>query len=155
MQKSTSCDEDEDAGCNVFDHVGSISSSAFQPSTTDDHADISENGDEEVTDEQGDQVPELLANVDQPTVALPPDGGWGWLVVAAAFVANLVVDGVAYTFGIIMPELVDHFEAGKGKTALVGSLIPGVYLTVGRNIFSLHWKKQYISRAYSILHALC
>ena len=132
MQNATSWhddDHDDDANCDVVDHVVSISS-------TDEHSAISRDIDEEVAaDEQDDRVPELPVNmddVDQPTVALPPDGGWGWAVVAAAFFANLIVDGVTYTFGIIMPQLLDHFEAGKGKTALVGSSIPGVYLTVGK-----------------------
>jgi len=62
---------------------------------------------------------------------LPPDGGWGWAVAAASFFTNMIVDGVCYTFAIIYNELLDHFGAGKGQTALVGALVPGVYLLVG------------------------
>jgi len=66
---------------------------------------------------------------------VPPDGGWGWAVVAASFICNLIVDGVCYTFGIFLGELVDYFEASKGKTALAGSMVPGMYLMAGE--FSL------------------
>lgn len=62
---------------------------------------------------------------------IPPDGGWGWVVVGASFLTNLIVDGVCYTFGIIMPELLTYFQSSNGKTALVGSMVPGVYLIVG------------------------
>ena len=88
-------------------------------------------------DEQADQVPELpvdMDDVDQQTLALPPDGGWGWAVVAAAFLSNLIVGGVCYMFGIIMPELLEHFQAGKGKTAFVGSVVPGTLSIVGESI---------------------
>lgn len=85
-------------------------------------------------DEAADQVPELLGDVDELTPPLPPDGGWGWAVVAAAFTANLILDGVCYTFGVIMPELLHYFQAGKGKTALVGSMLPGCYLLVGKPV---------------------
>jgi len=136
MKASATRDEDvdNDANCDVVIHVGSLSNSV----TTDDH--ITDTDDDAAADELADKVPELLANIDvddQPTVVRPPDGGWGWMVVAAAFLVNLIVDGVAYTFGIIMPELLHHFEAGKGKTALVGSLIPGVYLIVGKKFICL------------------
>jgi hypothetical protein len=62
---------------------------------------------------------------------VPPDGGWGWLVVAGSFLTNLIVDGICYTFGIIMPGLLETFESSNSKTALVGSLVPGMYLIVG------------------------
>ena len=75
--------------------------------------------------------------VDELSLPLTPDGGWGWMVVVASFVTNLLVDGVAYTFGIIMPALIDHFDASKGKTAVVGSLIPGLYNIVGMVIVAL------------------
>jgi len=86
-------------------------------------------------EEEADRVPELPTDVEieQLTPPLTPDGGWGWMVVVATFVSNLIVDGVAYTFGIIMPELIDFFGSSKGKTALVGSMISGVYLIVGND----------------------
>ena len=62
---------------------------------------------------------------------MSPDGGWGWMVVAASFLSNLIVDGVLYTFGIFYVELLIKFEAGRGKTALVGCLLGGCYLMVG------------------------
>lgn len=61
----------------------------------------------------------------------PPDGGYGWVVVFASFMCNLVVDGIAYTFGIFLPELVEYFGEGKGTVAWVGSLLSGVYLAAG------------------------
>lgn len=64
---------------------------------------------------------------------LPPDGGWGWVVVIASFFCNLIVDGVCYTFGIFYGELLDYFQASKGQTALVGSMLPGMYLIVGKS----------------------
>jgi len=109
MLRSTNCVETDAEECDVIGHVTV-------------HGDAVIDAPDQVLDVCGE---------DPPTVALPADGGWGWVVVAAAFLANLIVDGVTYTFGIIMPQLLDHFEAGKGKTALVGSLIPGVYLIVG------------------------
>lgn len=64
----------------------------------------------------------------------PPDGGYGWVVVFASFMCNLVVDGIAYTFGIFLPELVTFFGEGKGTVAWVGSLLSGVYLAAGKYV---------------------
>ena len=64
---------------------------------------------------------------------LPPDGGFGWVVVIASFFCNLIVDGVCYTFGIFYPQLLEHFQASKGETALVGSMLPGMYLIAGKS----------------------
>ena len=44
---------------------------------------------------------------------------------------NMIVDGIAYTFGIFMAEFVTHFEEGPSKVAWVGSLLSGMYLTAG------------------------
>ncbi|XP_038213881.1 monocarboxylate transporter 3 isoform X3 [Zerene cesonia] len=67
----------------------------------------------------------------------PPDGGYGWVVVFASFMCNLVVDGIAYTFGIFLSELVTFFGEGKGKVAWVGSLLSGVYLAAGPVVSAL------------------
>jgi hypothetical protein len=61
----------------------------------------------------------------------PPDGGYGWVVVFASFMCNMIVDGIAYTFGVFLGEFVKFFGEGKGKTAWVGSLLSGMYLSAG------------------------
>lgn len=68
----------------------------------------------------------------------PPDGGYGWVVVFASFMCNMIVDGIAYTFGIFLNEFVNYFGEGKGKTAWVGSLLTGVYLSAGKFFFYLN-----------------
>ena len=59
------------------------------------------------------------------------DGGWGWVVCFAGFMCNLILDGLCYTFGVMLDPLVDAFKADKSVIALVGSLMCGVYLMSG------------------------
>lgn len=66
----------------------------------------------------------------------PPDGGYGWVVVFASFMCNMIVDGIAYTFGVFLGEFVKYFGEGKGKTAWVGSLLSGMYLSAGEKLFN-------------------
>lgn len=63
--------------------------------------------------------------------AVPPDGGWGWVVVFASFMINLIADGVSMSFGILFVDLIDYFEQSKGKTAWVGSLYLSMPLLTG------------------------
>ena len=65
-------------------------------------------------------------------IPTPPDGGWGWVVVFASFINHVIVDGVAFTFGIFYMEFMRHFESSKSQTALVGSLLAGFYLMAGK-----------------------
>jgi hypothetical protein len=49
----------------------------------------------------------------------PPDGGWGWVVVAASFFCNVIGDGIGYTFGLLLPHLVDSFESDRWMKRVV------------------------------------
>ncbi|XP_052265124.1 monocarboxylate transporter 14-like isoform X2 [Dreissena polymorpha] len=64
-------------------------------------------------------------------IPTPPDGGWGWVVVFASLCNNIIVDGIAYSFGIFMPEFVHYFGESRSKVALIGSLLCGTYLCTG------------------------
>jgi len=64
-------------------------------------------------------------------VRTPPDGGWGWVVVFASFNCNMVLDGIAYSFGILLNSISKHFGEGKGMISLVGSILAGVIMLVG------------------------
>jgi len=61
----------------------------------------------------------------------PPDGGWGWVIVAASFLCNMVLDGIGYSFGILLTPLMLHYGQGKGMIAMVGSILAGAIMLVG------------------------
>ncbi|XP_062714083.1 monocarboxylate transporter 14 isoform X2 [Aedes albopictus] len=67
----------------------------------------------------------------------PPDGGYGWVIVFASFMCNMIVDGIAYTFGVFLNDFVDYFGEGKGTVAWVGSLLSGMYLSAGPVVSAL------------------
>lgn len=63
--------------------------------------------------------------------ARPPDGGWGWVVVAASFLVNMIADGITFSFGIMYVEFLAYFGQGKSKTAWIGSLFMAMPLLSG------------------------
>ncbi|KAI4480781.1 hypothetical protein M0804_009878 [Polistes exclamans] len=71
------------------------------------------------------------STLDQFCEARPPDGGWGWVVVAASFMVNLIADGITFSFGVIYVEFLNYFGAGKSKTAWIGSLFMAMPLLSG------------------------
>lgn len=69
--------------------------------------------------------------------AEPPNGGYGWVVVFASFMCNLTVDGICYTFGLFLPHFIEYYHSSEAITALIGSLLSGCYMLMGR-IFHKH-----------------
>ena len=69
---------------------------------------------------------------DELDLPIAPDGGWGWVILAASFFLNFIVDGIGYTFAIIYDDLGATFDTSKSQTAVVGSLLTGIYCIVGR-----------------------
>ena len=45
---------------------------------------------------------------------------------AASFSCNLVLDGISYTFGILLEPITDHYGTSKGVISTVGSMLGGV-----------------------------
>ncbi|XP_072523965.1 monocarboxylate transporter 9b isoform X1 [Salminus brasiliensis] len=56
------------------------------------------------------------------------DGGWGWAIVVASFMAQLLAYGSPQSVGVLYPEWLSAFQESKGMTAWVGSLVSGVGL---------------------------
>ncbi|XP_023246742.1 uncharacterized protein LOC106643525 [Copidosoma floridanum] len=63
--------------------------------------------------------------------ARAPDGGYGWVVVAAAFMVNLIADGITFSFGVIYHEFLKYFGEGKATTSWIGSLFMAMPLLSG------------------------
>ncbi|XP_044258335.1 monocarboxylate transporter 3 isoform X2 [Tribolium madens] len=90
-----------------------------------------------LTAEQQEEDDDGISYCDYHDLPPPPDGGYGWVVVFASFMCNMLVDGIGYTFGIFLPKLVDYYGETKGTTAWVGSLLSGMYLSVGPVVSAL------------------
>lgn len=82
-------------------------------------------------------------------VTVPPDGGWGWVIVAASFCCNFFVDGMVYSAGVFLPDIAKTFNTTEAAVAFVGSLLSGFYLIAGRPIFLC---KIILTILYQIFH---
>lgn len=49
----------------------------------------------------------------------------------------MIVDGIAYTFGVFLMELVNYYDVPAGNMAWVGSLLSGMYLSAGPIVSAL------------------
>ncbi|CAH1954282.1 unnamed protein product [Acanthoscelides obtectus] len=63
--------------------------------------------------------------------ARPPDGGWGWVVVFASFIVNLIADGITFSFGVIFVEFLHYFGETRGTTAWIGGVFMAMPLLSG------------------------
>lgn len=95
-----------------------------------------------VTDDSDELPPTPEDEVELP---IPPDGGWGWVIVAVSFFCCSVVDGLCSVFGVLLPYLVVHFQETSSKTSLAGSVLAGGFLLSGPlasaviNCFGCRW----------------
>eukprot|EP00090_Calanus_glacialis_P041215 TRINITY_DN7249_c0_g1_i1.p1 TRINITY_DN7249_c0_g1~~TRINITY_DN7249_c0_g1_i1.p1 ORF type:complete len:452 (-),score=90.60 TRINITY_DN7249_c0_g1_i1:690-2045(-) len=68
-----------------------------------------------------------LLNVEEtkPDPYAAPDGGWGWVVMIASFMCCLVLDGIAYVFGVFLLPLMEKYEVDNATMSGVGSVLSG------------------------------
>ena len=84
---------------------------------------------------------------DREEVEEEEESWYGWLVVAASFLCNMVIDGMGYSFGVMLQPLMAEFQVrdwsgeggratlscdwlqvGAGQVSFVGSLLNGVVM---------------------------
>ena len=68
----------------------------------------------------------------EEAVPVAPDGGWGWVVVLAGFMVHFILDGINYTFGILLTPIVEDFDSDSGTVVWAGSLLVGVNMLSGK-----------------------
>lgn len=69
-------------------------------------------------------------------ITVPPDGGWGWVVVCGAFFSFLIVDGMFYSFGVFLEKMSQDLKCSKSKVALCTAIVSGVFCLSGKSSFS-------------------
>ena len=61
-----------------------------------------------------------------PAKSNSPDGGYGWVIVAACFIISFIGDGIVFSFGIVFLELVHSLDMDPSTAALTGSTFNGL-----------------------------
>lgn len=61
-----------------------------------------------------------------------PDGGYGWVVVAAAFMTQVLCNGFVFTIGKFYAEFLNFYQANEMQTSIVGALLNGMQHAVGK-----------------------
>ena len=56
---------------------------------------------------------------------------YGWWVVLSCFLCNMIIDGIGYSYGVLLEPLKSEFQSGTGSVALVGSILAGVIMLTG------------------------
>ncbi|EFO25872.2 hypothetical protein LOAG_02612 [Loa loa] len=62
---------------------------------------------------------------------IPPDGGYGWVIVLASFLIHFICDGVSFSFGIMFSEIQEYFNVTKTMSGIVGSIFLSIPLLSG------------------------
>ncbi|XP_073833642.1 monocarboxylate transporter 1 [Musca autumnalis] len=95
-----------------------------------------------------------LEDTQQP---IPPDGGWGWMVVFGSFMIHIITDGMTYSFGLFYDEFLVYFNEGKGYTAWIVSIMVGVTFASGpiSSSFVNRYGCRAVTIAGAILTAIC
>ncbi|XP_031620585.1 monocarboxylate transporter 13-like isoform X2 [Contarinia nasturtii] len=62
---------------------------------------------------------------------IPPDGGYGWLVLAGSMLVNLLVPGTVKSFGVLFMEFLEAFEASPSSALWIPALCYFLYSSLG------------------------
>ncbi|XP_028894903.2 uncharacterized protein LOC105210363 isoform X2 [Zeugodacus cucurbitae] len=58
-------------------------------------------------------------------MTIPPDGGYGWLIVVISFLCQVIVDGIIFSVGILLPYIADDMGETQTTIVLVASIQVG------------------------------
>lgn len=53
--------------------------------------------------------------IEPASIIVPPDGGWGWVVMMASLCCNCVVDGIVFSSGMLQEDIATEFNITKAE----------------------------------------
>ena len=65
------------------------------------------------------------------------------VIVAVSFINNAILDGIAYSFGVLLNKLVLEFHSNASTVSWVGSLVPGKDIPV-QKLSRAIWKSRFV-----------
>ncbi|EDW12390.1 monocarboxylate transporter 13 [Drosophila mojavensis] len=85
------------------------------------------------TKESSDKTVSLLNKKDDSAEydLVPPDGGWGWLVLFGACLTNILIPGTIKSFGVLFIEFLQAFETTQTQASWIPALCYFLYSSLG------------------------
>ncbi|KAG7209079.1 hypothetical protein KM043_015231 [Ampulex compressa] len=91
---------------------------------------VSQNSENEKNSKLNGTTKEVI-NVTVEEELVPPDGGWGWLVLLASVMVNLLIPGTVKSFGVLFVEFLEVFDASPAAAAWIPALCYFLYSSLG------------------------
>lgn len=74
----------------------------------------------------------FFCNIDgQNYVLVPPDGGWGWLVLLGSTLVNMLIPGTLKSFGVLFVEFTEAFHASETAASWIPAICYFLYCSLG------------------------
>ncbi|XP_015191294.1 PREDICTED: uncharacterized protein LOC107074405 [Polistes dominula] len=73
----------------------------------------------------------ITKNVSGKTKMIPPDGGWGWVVLTSALTVNFLIPGTVKSFGVLFVEFLHVFKASPTAASWMPALCYFLYNSLG------------------------
>lgn len=64
-------------------------------------------------------------------IVIAPDGGYGWVVVAASFLSCFFIDGTIFSYGVFTNILLKDLNVSLTEISMIPSVSMGTYLIFG------------------------
>ncbi|XP_050324546.1 uncharacterized protein LOC126755873 [Bactrocera neohumeralis] len=86
-------------------------------------------------------------------MTIPPDGGYGWFIVLISFFCQVIVDGIIFSVGILLPYIAEDLGETQTAIVLVASIQVGCYFLAGP--VASAFINKYGFRVVALLGAIC
>lgn len=63
---------------------------------------------------------------------VPPDGGWGWVIVLIGVLACAIIDGISYCFFLYRDPMAEELNIDKGDISFLSAIFTGFYFIGGK-----------------------
>lgn len=79
-----------------------------------------------------DIIPNERCNSDVKVIdpSAVPDGGYGWIIVFAAFMLNMIIDGIRCSFGVLLDLISKDLQMNQSDVSCIGSVHFGMSLAL-------------------------